>query len=60
MPDICMCLGTGCPSKDSCFRHRAKPDMMQNYYAEIPYKDGECDRYWPIEKGIALERLNDS
>jgi hypothetical protein len=47
MPDICMCLGTNCPYKESCYRFTAKPDeYWQSYFMEPPIKDGKCDMYW--------------
>jgi len=46
-PDICMCLGTNCPYKESCYRFTAKPsEYMQSYFMNPPIKDGKCDMYW--------------
>ena len=49
MPDIAMCSGKDCPLKDSCYRYTSKPSYLQSYFSNIPYKDGECDEYWPID-----------
>lgn len=49
MPDITMCMGKGCPLKETCYRHKTKPSMYQSYFMESPYKDGDCDHYWEIE-----------
>jgi hypothetical protein len=46
MPDIAMCRGIDCPFKDKCYRHTAKPDKYQSYFANPPIKDGRCDYYW--------------
>ena len=51
MADITMCEGRDCPLKEKCFRFKANPaKMCQTYFSEAPYKDGECDYFWPIEK----------
>ena len=31
MPDITMCIATGCSIKNSCYRYTAKPDKYQSY-----------------------------
>ena len=47
MPDISMCLGTGCPKKDECYRYTAKPTPhWQSYFCKPPIKDGECEYFW--------------
>ena len=47
MPDITMCLGTGCPHKETCYRFTAKPsEYRQAYFMEAPIKEGKCDMYW--------------
>ncbi len=51
MPDITMCRGQGCPVKNRCKRHTSKPDEhYQAYFAESPYKDGECKYFWKDPK----------
>lgn len=38
MPDITMCKGEGCPKKDLCYRHTAKPTPhWQSYFVKAPY-----------------------
>ena len=52
-PDICMCVGTNCPHKESCHRFTAKPSEYQSYFMEPPIKDGKCEMYWGnISEGI--------
>lgn len=47
MADITMCEGKGCPMKDTCYRHTAKPDKYrQSWLVKEPIKDGECSLYW--------------
>jgi len=46
--DISMCGGRGCPLRDTCYRHTAKPDPHWQSYIGAPYKDGECTHYWPL------------
>lgn len=46
MPDIAMCMGQGCPIKDSCFRHVATPNPYRQSYMEPERKeDGSCEYY---------------
>ena len=42
MPDITKCTGEGCPLKDKCYRFTCRPDYLQSYFVEVPYKDGDC------------------
>jgi hypothetical protein len=49
MPDISMCKGKECPLKKECYRFRAKPDYLQAYFMEVPYKDGKCDYFESLE-----------
>ena len=51
MPDICMCRGEGCPLKDSCHRHTARPDQWQSWFTEIPYdeKTKAWQYYWQVD-----------
>ena len=48
MSDITMCMGTGCPLKDKCYRYTAeRNDLWQSYFMEPPYKHGElCGEFW--------------
>lgn len=49
MPDITMCMGTGCPLKDKCYRYTAKPDeYWQSYFVVPEYSKttGTCPAYW--------------
>lgn len=50
MPDIAMCHGALCPSKDDCYRHRAVPnELWQSYSNFTPDERGKCDYFSPIE-----------
>jgi hypothetical protein len=43
MPDISMCLGRGCPSKDRCFRYVA-PEDFDTQRGE----NGICKHFWDV------------
>jgi hypothetical protein len=59
-PDITMCQGTNCPFKDSCYRHKAKPnEIYQSWFVEPPIKDGKCDMYWGKNAENTLNQLKD-
>lgn len=60
MPDICMCIGKGCPLKNNCYRYRAKPDCLgQIFFSVPPYKDGECDRFWDCTGRMKLRGIDE-
>lgn len=48
MPDITMCKGTGCPLKDKCYRHKAKPSQRQAYFEKPPNKGNKCEYFSEI------------
>ena len=50
MTDICMCPGKNCPLKEKCYRYKALPGDLQNYFPEPPQKDGECEYFMTIPK----------
>ena len=54
MPDITMCKGDNCPSKQTCYRFLATPSEYQSYFYPTPtIVDKKCDEYWdtrPIKK----------
>lgn len=48
MPDITMCQGNGCPFKETCYRHIAKPSQFrQSWFTESPLNPHkkECEEY---------------
>lgn len=50
MPDIAMCPGIQCETKNNCYRYRAKPEEFGQTYADFrPDKEGICTRFWDIE-----------
>lgn len=50
MADITMCMGDGCPLKETCYRYLAEPEPEdQTYLMAVPFKDGTCDLYWKVE-----------
>ena len=52
-PDICMCQDDACPSRETCFRYKAKPYSWQAWSASFAANRAgrdECDSYWPVEK----------
>ena len=47
MPDITMCMGEGCPIKNHCYRHIAKPsEFRQSYFMESPWDGEKCEMLW--------------
>ncbi len=55
MPDISKCTGDDCPIKDQCYRYRSiSSNQRQSYIAIPPYKDGNCEAFWPLEKGMRI------
>jgi hypothetical protein len=55
MPDIAMCTGEHdgwvCRKRETCYRHLAKPSLMQSYFAAPPgiaaeQADEVCSYYW--------------
>ena len=46
MPDITMCSGENCPLRAACYRHTAKPNRYQSWFAVPPIKDGKCEYFW--------------
>jgi hypothetical protein len=49
MPDISMCTGTGCPLKETCYRHTAQPNERgQSWFGNPPIVAGKCDHYWKV------------
>lgn len=48
MPDISMCPGGDCPSKETCYRYTAEPSMWQSVADFNTRRKGDkCDNYWP-------------
>ncbi|HVE56558.1 MAG TPA: hypothetical protein VNB22_06995 [Pyrinomonadaceae bacterium] len=46
MPDISMCANKRCPSKNSCFRFKAKPNGHRQCYSDFkPDESGKCSSY---------------
>ena len=60
MPDITMCPGNSCPKKDTCYRHTAKPSMLQSYFTETPFAiiqdNFECEYYWDDGAKVVKKR----
>lgn len=51
MPDITMCDGSGCPLKEKCYRHTAKPSpYRQSWFMNVPWDGERCVHYWRTEK----------
>lgn len=58
MPDIAMCEGKDCPSKNKCYRYLAVPDQYRQAYMDFNARrqGDKCDRFWPVdEKSTAME-----
>ena len=54
MPDITMCKGDNCESKNECYRYKAKPsEFRQSWFMKPPFDtESECDYFWEIETEI--------
>lgn len=61
MPDITMCMGTGCKNKNTCYRYTAEPtsyvddkgvkQIYQSYFGVVPVdKNGKCEHYWRVSE----------
>lgn len=61
MPDISMCMGTGCERAAECYRYRAKPNpYRQSYFGRPPMDEqGDCGYFWQIEEGDILDGGSD-
>lgn len=46
MPDITMCSGEGCSLRESCWRFKAPPSMMQAYFTHPPVTKIGCEYHW--------------
>ena len=38
MPDITMCVGTGCPLRETCYRYMAEPNEYRQSFADFTAK----------------------
>lgn len=46
MAGISMCLGEGCPRKESCYRFTAPKSLVwQSYFNYQPDPDGDCEGF---------------
>jgi hypothetical protein len=55
-----MCVGTGCPYKEKCYRYTAKPsEFRQSWFMEVPIKDGECEMFWGENAEAVWNQLKD-
>ena len=57
MPDITMCMGEGCPVKNHCYRHIAKPSDYQSYFVESPWDGEKCEMLWSDNANQILDKL---
>ena len=50
MPDISMCNNQTCPSKDTCYRFKAKPNEYYQSYTTyvVPEGKDKCEHYVPV------------
>lgn len=59
MPDITMCRGEGCATKDECYRFKAAPsDFYQSYFTQEPVNTltQDCDYFWPVDDHSSFKR----
>lgn len=55
MPDITMCDGKGCPIRNHCYRHRARPTPnWQSWFAKAPWDGKDCVEAIDIAYGARL------
>lgn len=48
-PDISMCTGDKCPTRETCYRYTAKPSPRQSYFVDPPIgADGECEYFMEV------------
>ena len=59
MPDITMCKGEGCPIKNNCYRHIAKPSEYQSYFEESPFDGERCEMFWGENATQVYEQLKE-
>ena len=56
MPDITMCMSRGCPKKNECYRHTAKPDKLQGYKNyEMDCLVNDYEFFWKDERHAELD-----
>lgn len=53
-----MCIGKGCGQREKCYRYRAIPDKMNNYFEPYLTDPSYCDYFLPI-KGQKIRRLDE-
>ena len=51
MDEFPMCTGLNCPSKESCYRYRARPKPVHQVWGDYHnLRTGDkCGYYWPVE-----------
>lgn len=49
MPDISLCRNNECPSRDTCYRYRAKPSEFMQAYGDFKPKGEKCEAFTSIE-----------
>lgn len=51
MADITMCVGTGCPLRENCYRYMAEPNPWRQSFADFTklVKDGKCEQQMPLD-----------
>ena len=59
MVDICMCSGSDCDKRDSCFRFMAIADEYQSFFDGTPDEDGNCDYYWELNDTDDIEAMSE-
>jgi len=60
MTDITMCEGKGCPIKNHCYRHIAKPnEFRQAYFEESPFDGERCEMFWGENATQVYEQLKE-
>jgi hypothetical protein len=58
-PDISLCHGEDCPSKNDCYRFRAEPSGHRQAWSnfdDMRQGAGRCDSFWPLDRAYTKLR----
>lgn len=63
MADISLCRDHECPSREHCYRYRAKPHVLRQSYADFKHEGERCEAYsstsgWDDWHLLPMDTLN--
>ncbi len=59
MPDISMCVNQKCPSKEVCYRYKARPNEPYQAYSVFMHgKSGKCRDFIEVRSKSQFHRLD--